>query len=637
MPSTLEFGAYTPPRKPDALHQEASSIVKAVGGGRVRGSRERPGYIKHYTSESVRRYTALAQHVLDDQTPHLDSWILRSLSARNVVLQAVLHTIINQVASHFVRPATEKSIGVKVAQKDRKKSVTAASANEAERIEQIIFQGGVKTPHKVTGEPAVWDSHSTDEADPLEIAVRKIMRDSLVLDRAFVVTEGSLSGKEPVLFWKHVDGSLIRLVDTELYTPQVRNGEQSDDLTGKVKYVQLAADFDFRVDREYAWNEGYLSFRNPKPDLLSFGLGASEVEQCLAAVTGVLYTMQANQDWFTQNHVPQGLITLFGNFQKDDLAGLQDMLESEVGAVGGNIWRVPVMQAQPMQGNAVSWTPFVDRSRMDMVSKTYLELCVALIAAVFQIAPEEFGFHGFGGPSGTLGDGGTEDKLQHSQHKGLLPKVLWLSKFLSQAIVERINPDFELVVQGLDAVYNPEQLLKAQLDQALMANGLSINAIAARNDEPPIYDAIDEELWEEIKENHDGQYYPTERERLDTIAKQYKKQGGQLGHYPTAPVNNPGAMQIWMAEHLQEQQEAQQEMSGVAGQEAQGQQQTQQQEQLGAQQDLQAAGQREQENAFANDQADQEASRANEIRIPAQPDAAFGKAVRVYRLGPRDR
>jgi hypothetical protein len=623
--------------RPDPLQAEAGRLLKAVGSSQRRASG--PKYVKHYVSDAVRRYTALSNGILDDQTPHLDALVLRALASRNVVLQVIIHTIINQVASHFVKPMTDKSIGVKIVQKDRKKSLTKAAANEAARIEDLLLNGGVVTEHPRTGEPGVWDSHGQETADDLETAVRKLIRDSLVLDRAYVVTEGSMSGREPVLYWKHVDGGLIRLVDSEYYLPEIRTGaDGTDDLTGRVKYVQMAPDMDYKVDREYPWYEGYMSFRNPSPELLSFGLGKSEVEECLGALTGILYTMQANQDWFTRNHVPQGLVTVFGNFQREDIDDLQSMLAGDIG-VGGSIWEVPVLAAQPMQGNAVTWTPFVDRSRMDMVSKTYLELCIALCCGVFQIAPEECGFHSFGGPSSTIGgDGGQEEKLQHSQHKGLLPKVLWLKKFFSKAIVERINPDFELVIQGLDAVYNPEQLLKAQLDIALMTNGLTMNQIAARNDEPPVVDPIDEELWDEIREAHEEQWYATERERTEAMVAEYKAQGGKLGNYPNAPVNNMGAMQIWMAEHLQEGQDTKSEMGQMAQGEQAFQQQDEQMEKQGAMQGMDAGVQQEQEFQQGDRQADADAARAGELRIPQMPNALSGvrKALRVYRIGPRD-
>jgi hypothetical protein len=598
---------------------------------------------------------SLANGIREDQTAHLDAMVLRTLAGRNVVLQAVLHTIINQVASHFGRPLTDKSIGIKVQQRDRKKTLTAAAAKEAQRIEDILFYGGIQTQHPGTGEPGVWDGHGEETADDLQTAVRKLMRDSLTLDRAFICTEGSRSGKEPVLFWKHVDGALIRTVDTALYPPYIRTGAGgSDDLTGRVKYVQMAPDMDFRVDREYAWNEGYLAFRNPKPELMSFGMGASEVEQCLAAVTGILHTMQANEDWFTRNHVPQGLITIFGSFRQEDVDGLRDMLAGDIG-VGGSIWETPVLSALPQQGNAATYTPFVDRTRMDMVSRTYLELCIALVAAVFQIAPEEFGFHSFGGPSSTLGDGGAEDKFKQSQHKGLLPKVLWLARFFSTAIVERINPDFELVVQGLDAVYNPEQLMKVQLDLAMQQTGLTLNQIAARSDEAPIVDPIDEELWDELKEQFDGRYYATERERVVALTKAYKEAGGKLGNYPNAPAGNPGMMQVWMQEHLQEAQDATAEMGQQAGQAQAAQQQQDQLEKQGAQQQMDQLGSQEQEFGFGERQADAEAGRANELRVPMLGNPALNKSlaalspaerlaryeeivksIRVYRVGPRD-
>lgn len=603
----------------------AAPLAKAVMATPSR--RVKPDYVHHYVSESVRNYANFSGGIKEDQTPFVHADLLRTLASRNVVLQAVMHTIINQVASHFVRPMTEKSIGIKIRQKEKGKSLTVAAAKEAKRIEAILYQGGVPRKNQETGETAVWDSHDEDEADSLQVAVRKLIRDSLTIDRAYIVTEGSRSAKEPVLYWKHVDGALIRKVDTPSYQPQIRNGNNgSDDLSRRVKYVELAPGGDFRVDREYAWNEGYLSFRNPKCELLAHGYGSSEIEQCLAAVTGILYAMQANQDWFTEDHLPAGLINIFGNFKIDELEDMRAMLAGDVG-VGGSIWRTPVLASQPVQGMpaaSVTFTPFNPKESFDMVSRTYMELCVCLTAAVFQIAPEEFGFKAFG-QAASLNEGNAEDKLQHSQHKGLLPKVLWLCDFFSRGIVERINPDFELVIQGLDAVYNPEQLAKAQLDLALMGIGKTMNDLADQNDEPPVVDPIDEELWDELNEQHEGEFFPTERERRQAILKEYKKQGGKLGNYPNAPVGNPGALQIWVQEHLQQGTDTQAEMGAQATGAMQMGQQNEQMEKQSAQAGMDAQAQ--QEGEFQQDQRQEDAAAAakNELRVPMLGNPAFGK------------
>lgn len=627
-------------RRPDSLAYAAGDVLEKALRGQGRAGR--PKGVRHFVSESIRRYTQITQGIVDDATPHLDAVMLRNLAKRNVAMRVVINTILTQVAAHFVKPLSPTSIGLKVRQKDTKKALTAAAAREIERVERILFLGGVLTEKRSTGEPGVWDGNEEETADPLNVAVRKLMLDSLVLDRAFIRIEGNLSGRDPVMFWKHTDGGLIRLADPDYYIPQIRNGcDGTDDLAGRVKYVQLAPEFDFKVDREYAWNEGLLGIRNPKTELLAFGLGDSEVEQALMALTGILYTLQSNSDWFTNNHVPQGFVTIFGNFQPDDVETLRSQLAGELGVLGGSIWEVPVLAAQPMQGNAVEWTPFVDRTRMDMVSQTFFHICVALMCGVFQIAPEECGFHSQGGPASTIGgDGGAEDKLQHSQHKGLLPRVLWLVDILSR-IVEMINPDLEAVIQGLDAVYNPEQVLKEQQKQMQLANGATINDLRALNDEPPVVDAIDEELWDQIKETHENRFYGTERERVEAMVAEYKKKGGRLGNYPNAPVGNPGAMQVWIQEHMAEQQQTQAEMGQMAGQEQQNQWADQQAEKQGAQADMQAFGDREDEFQRGEDAAGQQAAQANELRIPMKPNAlaglqggpgAFQKAIRVERV-----
>lgn len=636
----------------DWLGASADELLKAVArpngslrprgrGGAGRGAGQ-PHYVHHYQSESLRRFSMLSRGIWEDATPHLDGMRLRHLAKANPILQAVIRTIVNQVARHFVRPDGPKSLGIKVKQRDSEKPLTAAAAKEAQRIEEILLNGGLEWENPLDGAPGVWDSHGEVQADDLDTCVRKLMQDSLVLDRVFLTIEGSMSRQNPVMFFRPEDASLARMADTRYYVPQIRDGRNgTDDLTGRVRYVLFRPELDWEVDREYAWHEGAMGFRNPRTETLSFGYGESEVEMCLSAVVGILYALKSNQQYFDANHVPAGILAVLGEFNDTQISDLQEQLQYEVGPVGGSYWSTPVIHGKPNPnggppGNVV-WTPLMDRARFDMVARVYVELCVAICCAVFQISPEEIGFASFGGATSALSEADPQSKLEHSQHKGLLPKVLWLTKFLSRNLVRRINPDFELTIQGLTSLYNPELLLQAQLDSAYLQNGWTPNMVQARNDEPPIVDPIDEELWEDVYDRHKTRFYATERERVEACLRDYKAAGGELGKWPNAPTHSPGALQIWMAEHLEEAQQTRTEMGGLAGQ-MQGQQfQDQQAEKQGVQQEMAGFGQREQEFQFGERQADAEAARNHELRIPAAQDAAFDrlrKSIRV--IGPRD-
>jgi hypothetical protein len=368
-----------------------------------------------------------------------------------------------------------------------------------------------------------------------------------------------------------------------------------------------------------------MGFRNPRTEFASFGYGKSEVEECLEAVIGILYGMNANKEYFTNNHVPMGVLNLIGQYSPEDLEAMRTAFKMQVGGPG-HYYEVPVIKTQPGQGTGASWIPMQQRDRMDMVFRAYIEMCVALVSAVFQIAPEEFGFASFGGATQVLSEADPESTIQQSQNKGLIPKVLFFSDWLSRTLVEKIDPDFELVIQGLESRYNPEELLRAQLDLQLMQLGYSPNMIRARNDEPPIIDPLDPDLWREVEKQFNNRWYPNDTARYEDMIDAYQKRGGQLGSWPNLPVNCAGAMQIVMSEHgLQQDQEAQAQM----GEQAAGAEQADRDQEAGDNDEARAgmAGMEqfgmEQDNEKS--MQDAEAQTKGEMRIPGRPDAGNPK------------
>jgi hypothetical protein len=119
-------------------------------------------------------------------------------------------------------------------------------------------------------------------------------------------------------------------------------------------------------------------------------------------------------------------------------------------------------------------------------------------AGIFQISPEEFGFASFGGPDSTLQQPDPESTFKQSQHKGLIPKVRWTAEALDQAVVQPIDEDFTLHVQGIEASYIAEDTARSQLDQGRLVNGWTINDVQAANDLPPKFDALAKEQMNQM-------------------------------------------------------------------------------------------------------------------------------------------
>lgn len=547
-------------------------LYKAISANR----HTRPAYVEHRYSEAVRRYHYLQTGILDDGTPHLDAYTERRLAYRNLIVAGIIQTKLNQVAEHFRRPMGDKDIGARIRMKDASASLTPGAVARIKELENILFRGGMITEHPDTGEPAVWDGHYEQKADPLSVAIRKLTLDTLILDRIFVSIEGSVKlgsrRRNPVMYWKAEDAALIRMTSRD-YRPRIRQELYNQERgTSAVSYVMLSPDLEWQILREYAWDEGAIAFRNPRTDFASFGYGRSEVEMCLDALVGILYGMNANKEYFDSNHIPPGILAITGAFGEDQLRLLRQQFHQEIG-MPGSFWEFPIIQLNPVPGagtQGVNWLQVQDRAHQDVIFEKYIKLCIAIVCAIFQIQPEEIGFSGFGRNEGALNNPDPESIVVQSQSKGLLPLVLFLCDFLSRTIVEAIDPDFELTIQGLSARYNPEIQALEQTNLLRQQRGLSMNQIAALNDEPPIYDPLDLTLWRKIdkavrdEEAKGKRAFANEATRRAAVATMYEEQGGKLGSYPDAPAH-PVLYQIWMAEHQAEQQEAQQAMAQMAG------------------------------------------------------------------------
>ena len=483
-----------------------------------------PPLLRQSPSEWARVFSLINNGILEDCTPHIEASVLRALAKRNPRCALVLNKITSWILPHFKRQTRENSVCLRVMQRDANKPMTPVAAREARRIEDILHHGGIPTPNPRTDEKAAWDGYGERQAWSMHNAIKAFMYDSFTLDRAFIETEGSAprrngTQKEPVMWWMPFDAALIRKADTAIYQPQIRNGTQgTDDINGQVKHVQLNPGTFYSINKEYTWRDGAMLIRNPRTDFLAFGYGESEIEMALMVIIGVLYCLQSNQDWFSRNYIPMGILTLIGNYDKKDITTLRTQLRQEIGyGGGGGLYNFPIVSTPADNGQARSeWTPVLDRSRFDMVSKTFYELCMAVTCGMFDLMPEAVGHSSFGGPQTSLGDGDPEMVITESKHSCILPRVFQICSFLNHGIVWRINEEFEARVDGLEAMYNTQFLTEAQLDLTRQQAGYTMNQIRALRDLPPLVVPVPEDmgLWREVEARHLSRFYPDETSRL---------------------------------------------------------------------------------------------------------------------------
>lgn len=592
----------------EALLTAATAEAFAKAMQRARDST--PEHVKHNMSLSARRYAHLSQGILTDQSPHLDETVLRHVARRNPVLLAFIQTICTKAQDHFRRPANERAIGMRIALKDRSKKMTSAAQRQADYIEKVLRKGGLPSENPKTRQTAVWDGHYKRRGDNLITTVRKLLCDLLVLDRMFVTVEPSaqkdIQGKprHPIMFWSAEDAALIRLTDPDDYKPKIRNGNNgADDITGRCEYIMLdPMSTSWNCMREYTWQDGQMTVRNARTEFEAFGYGKSCIEMAIDALMGVTHANKSNLEWFTDNHIPTGILHLVGSYTAQAVESIRNVFRQEVG-LPGKYYGMPILASKAEPGASVNWVPFIDRSRQDMNFRAYIEFSAALGAAIFEMSPAEINFPDFGGPKQVMNEADPESTITYSNDKGTVPRVLFLADFFTETVVDRIDPDFECFIQGLDPRWYGEIGAALDVDQKRLAMGWTAVDIARANDQPEPYDPKDVKLWRQVEKELEDQYFAGAADRRQACIEAYEERGGECGNWPYAPAGNAGAMQIYMEDHYAEQQGTREQMDAEGASERDMQRNEESAEAQGVRDQMgnQVAG--EDERAAADDQA----------------------------------
>lgn len=377
-----------------------------------------------------------------DKSSALSDQGLRQM-ARTPVISAIIRTRCNQIAD-FLKPQPDKYskgflIRKKGASKDDK--LTDNDKRVVEMLTEFMMRCGEKeTTHK-------WDK--------FDIFGRKLIADSLILDKACfeIVPYRSL---EPYCFVA-VDAATMMIADSYDNETHIQG---STKVRGEYpSYVQL---WQNRVIREfYPW-EMCFGIRNPSTNIRLNGYGRSELEDLITNVTGMLNADQYNSGFFRQGSAPKGMLMVKkagAGLNGDRLAEFRKSWNASLSGVG-NAHKTAILDAEGFE-----WIDLQKNNR-DMEFFKYIEYLVKVGCAVFNISPEEIGFPLEGQGGGGLGgsDSGKEEK-EYSKDKGLKPLLTSLQGWINDFIIgPKTNNTYEFVFTGIQtesAKAEEERLLKA--------------------------------------------------------------------------------------------------------------------------------------------------------------------------------
>jgi hypothetical protein len=504
--------------------------------------------------------------VREKHTARMPADVLRLITLRNPVVAAAFRRRQNQIAAFAKKPRYDGDTGMQVVMRDQTARMTPAAKQRAEEIWTVLREGGFRRPKPGTGgrgERAVWNAEGSEKAPGLQQAIRALVWDSLVLDAAaFRIEVGQNEKKYPVAWWAPVDASLIRYTVTEETGKQaVRDswGSGQDPYKPEIRpatrpaFVMLEPD-NLGVQREFQWNELAYLVRNPRTDYRVQGYGLPELEMLVDIVTGLLNGIHFNTNYFDENHIPPGIISLVGDYNDTTLQAFRLQLKMMVGGPG-QFWKVPILTAKEGSG-AASYVPI--RQTMDgtgMFWKDWILACGSWICALIGMDSTEINMVNLGTSQSALGNSNPVGKIESTQESGLEPMVVQVCDFFDENIVRRIDEDFALEPAGLSRRDQAEeQASSAHRMQFALATP---NRELARADEKPIRDPLDPALWRAVRKAvaeekgidvHDlDRMEDEDLEQLCVDA--YEEADGEWAKWPDAPVGNLAALQVWMAEH----------------------------------------------------------------------------------------
>lgn len=378
-------------------------------------------------------------------------------------LSAIIKRRCEDVAEYCQPEENPYLPGFALRMRNRKASPSRAAVRMMAELTRFIEQCGVIT-----------DGRQALTRDDLPTFAKKVIRDSLRHDQLnFEVVPSkigrAMGGKRPAMF-----------VATPAHTMRLaindRDGHGlADDDHRTPRYVQV---YEEMVVNEFTPSEMCFAVRNPRSDLEVCGYGYSELEMLVSILTAWLNAFDRNHKFFTQGVGIPGILNLKGAAVNEKIMrAFKRELQMLVSGVA-NSHRLPVTSAEGME--------FIDlhSNNKDMEYSQWIDMLTKLACAIFSMDPAEIGFNfGNTGQTSSMGAADQVAKITESRDRGLKPLVKFLFAQLNRYVVQQLDPDFELVAQGLRSTSESDDI---ELDTKRLNSYMMVDQVRALRDMPPM-------------------------------------------------------------------------------------------------------------------------------------------------------
>lgn len=407
-----------------------------------------------------------------DRPSQITYGTLRAIAWKNPILQAVIQTRVQQVASFCMPQHDRYQLGFRIKLRESDKEPTKKEREWMKQMETVFTRTGV------TDNPRGRQNFET--------FLRKLAWDSLVFDQMCYEIVPNRKG-EPAE-WYAVDASTIRLADSA-------STFIDEDETKAVRTVQV---YDGVVINEYTQDELVFGVRNPRTDIRLYGYGVSELEMLVPCVTSLLYAWEYNQRFFSQGSAAKGIINFKGVVPENQLQQFRRHWYQMISGVE-NAWKTPITNSDELQYINLQ------QSSRDMEYNAWMDFLIKVACSMYQMDPLEVNFkYGNAGQKSGLQEASNKEKITESKERGLRPLLRFIANSINTNILWPINENFEFAFVGLDAKTQDEL---ADLNSKRVKTMMTVDEIRAEDDLPPLPDGKGEVIleptwlqWAQIKE-----------------------------------------------------------------------------------------------------------------------------------------
>ncbi len=504
--------------------------------------------------------------------------VLHAMS-RTHIIRAIINFLIRAAQRYGRRPRRKGDYGFRIELTDVDATMTAEDRAEAAELTRFIEQGGWPYIRVVDGQIARWDGRAEEHAPRFYQLLGMLVEDSLIFDGAAVRMESpndpeqhpiyqkwpearEFGSPHPPVWFAPVSGRRLRRAEQTYHNRQQAEeaaggplvpatqeyeAEIRPELGKHVAWVELGRRGE--VQREFAHNEIGYFVRNLSSDSWTDGYGRSELEYLVEIVTGLATGVSFNVEYFTRNHVPDGILSLKGEWKRESIEKFQADMVTQVGGPG-KYHRLPVL-FNPDGGTDAAFISTRNESRLDMYWKEWITFALNVACSMFGTPPEAIGFASYRGTGNALNEADPATRLAYGEDVCLIPLLLALEAWINETLIWPIDSRFCLRFANLRERDETKQweLVRQKLESGYYTR----NEARAELGDPELRLPLDRGLWRMIERKAIEQYPALrddtqDRERF--VGQLYEQLGGEFSLAPDAPGDI--ASQIYMQEFGQQ-------------------------------------------------------------------------------------